>query len=184
MLFERKWVTQKVVGGIPIAAKALSKGIPPPLIKLLLERALNLALRDPHLRGELRFIQQRRILIKVTDLDLCFSVGFQNDRFTIIIPCHNADVSVRATFGDFIALIGGTEDPDTLFFCRRLQITGDTELGLALKNFLDRVETKEIFPSLVQCGLLQLAQVFSEIESKKTDRRINDADRSGQISFE
>jgi hypothetical protein len=29
------------------------------------------------------------------------------------------------------------EDPDTLFFTRRLVLEGDTELGLALKNALD-----------------------------------------------
>ena len=32
------------------------------------------------------------------------------------------------------------EDPDTLFFHRRLSIEGDTELGLLVKNLLDRIE--------------------------------------------
>ncbi|SNB73692.1 SCP-2 sterol transfer family protein [Kingella negevensis] len=32
------------------------------------------------------------------------------------------------------------EDPDTLFFNRKLQIEGDTELGLITKNLLDCVE--------------------------------------------
>jgi len=32
------------------------------------------------------------------------------------------------------------EDPDTLFFKRKLQIEGDTELGLITKNLLDSVE--------------------------------------------
>ena len=32
------------------------------------------------------------------------------------------------------------EDPDTLFFSRRLSMQGDTELGLLLKNTLDSLE--------------------------------------------
>ena len=32
------------------------------------------------------------------------------------------------------------EDPDTLFFSRRLMMEGDTELGLVVKNTLDALE--------------------------------------------
>jgi predicted lipid carrier protein YhbT len=32
------------------------------------------------------------------------------------------------------------EDPDTLFFNRRLRLGGSTELGLYAKNFLDSLE--------------------------------------------
>jgi predicted lipid carrier protein YhbT len=32
------------------------------------------------------------------------------------------------------------EDPDTLFFNRKLIIEGDTELGLIVKNLLDSVD--------------------------------------------
>jgi predicted lipid carrier protein YhbT len=32
------------------------------------------------------------------------------------------------------------EDPDTLFFNRRLSMEGDTELGLIVKNALDALE--------------------------------------------
>ena len=48
-----------------------------------------------------------------------------------------ADVTVRASFADYLALALRREDPDTLFFTRRLVLEGDTELGLALKNALD-----------------------------------------------
>ena len=32
------------------------------------------------------------------------------------------------------------EDPDTLFFSRRLSMEGDTELGLLVKNTIDAIE--------------------------------------------
>ena len=47
------------------------------------------------------------------------------------------DVTVRASLADYLALALRREDPDTLFFTRRLVIQGDTALGLELKNALD-----------------------------------------------
>lgn len=47
------------------------------------------------------------------------------------------DVTVRARLADYLALALRGEDPDTLFFTRRLVIEGDTELALAVKNALD-----------------------------------------------
>ena len=47
------------------------------------------------------------------------------------------DVTVRASLADYAALALRREDPDTLFFERRLVIEGDTALGLTVKNALD-----------------------------------------------
>lgn len=56
-----------------------------------------------------------------------------------VVACGNArpDVTISATANDFLALALRREDPDTLFFSRRLAIEGDTEIGLLLKNTLD-----------------------------------------------
>ena len=50
------------------------------------------------------------------------------------------DVRIRGCFDDFWALATRREDPDTLFFQRRLALEGDTDTGLALKNLLDSLE--------------------------------------------
>ena len=42
-----------------------------------------------------------------------------------------------ARLADFLALMRADMDADTLFFQRRLRISGDTELGLIVKNWLD-----------------------------------------------
>ena len=39
------------------------------------------------------------------------------------------------------------QDPDTLFFSRRLSMQGDTELGLVVKNALDALELPVLDPS-------------------------------------
>ncbi len=53
---------------------------------------------------------------------------------------RQADVTFTATTADFARLALRLEDPDTLFFNRRLLIEGDTDLGLTVKNMLDAVE--------------------------------------------
>ncbi len=51
-----------------------------------------------------------------------------------------ADLTIRSTVSGFLALALRREDPDTLFFTRRLVMTGDTELGLVVKNVLDAID--------------------------------------------
>ena len=58
---------------------------------------------------------------------------------------------------DFVAMICQQVDPDTLFFRRRLQLLGDTELGLECKNLLDRIGPERL-PALLSHGLNWLAQ--------------------------
>lgn len=81
----------------------------------------------------------RRFCVRVTDLGLkfYFSIGRQG-----FVPevAHGADVTFSASAEDFLRLGLRQEDPDTLFFNRRLLIEGDTELGLRVKNMLDGVE--------------------------------------------
>jgi len=57
-----------------------------------------------------------------------------------------ADLTLTAKAEDFVALAQRREDPDTLFFSRRLIMEGDTELGLLVKNSLDALEFKPSIP--------------------------------------
>lgn len=43
-------------------------------------------------------------------------------------------MTISGNWREFLLLASRQEDPDTLFFRRRLQIDGDTELGLAVKK--------------------------------------------------
>lgn len=84
-------------------------------------------------------VQGRRFRVAVKDmgLRLYFSVqpeGFRAEREGPV------DVTFTATAEDFARLALRLEDPDTLFFNRRLLIEGDTDLGLTVKNMLDSVE--------------------------------------------
>lgn len=50
------------------------------------------------------------------------------------------DVCIRGSLQDFLLLALRIDDPDTLFFSRRLSLEGKTELGLYFKNVLDSWE--------------------------------------------
>ena len=52
------------------------------------------------------------------------------------------DVTLRARLPDYLALALRREDPDSLFFARRLVVEGDTELGVALKNALEAAHAR------------------------------------------
>jgi predicted lipid carrier protein YhbT len=69
------------------------------------------------------------------------------------------DVTFTATAEDFARLSLRLEDPDTLFFNRRLLIEGDTDLGLTLKNLLDAVDWDELARRM-PLGMGRLAQAL------------------------
>jgi predicted lipid carrier protein YhbT len=58
------------------------------------------------------------------------------------------DVTVRASLRDFLAIALRREDPDALFFQRRLVMEGDTELGHGLKNALDALSLEQLLKPL------------------------------------
>ncbi|MBO9355350.1 SCP2 domain-containing protein [Bordetella petrii] len=84
-------------------------------------------------------IEGKRFAIKIEDLGLRSSFTCRQGRFRPLWE-PEADLELGASMADFVALIRGVSDADTLFFQRRLRITGDTELGLIVKNWLDATE--------------------------------------------
>lgn len=97
----------------------------------------------------------RRYAIRVKDLGLTlrFTVtprGFSPDSGT-------PDLTISATARDFLLLLGRREDPDTLFFSRRLVSEGDTALGLTVKNLLDALDPETVLRRL-PLPLANLAQ--------------------------
>jgi predicted lipid carrier protein YhbT len=59
-------------------------------------------------------------------------------------PAAEADVSFSADASDLLMIAARKQDPDTLFFQRRLVIEGDTELGLYVKNLMDAIELEQM----------------------------------------
>jgi predicted lipid carrier protein YhbT len=88
----------------------------------------------------------RRYAIRVKDIGLSL-------RFTItqrgFAPDSGApELTISATARDFLLLLSRREDPDTLFFSRRLVSEGDTALGLTVKNLLDALDPDTVLRRL------------------------------------
>jgi len=82
----------------------------------------------------------RRIRLRVTDARVFADYTVANGRFRALFSRDAPDAVIVASAWDFMQLARRAEDPDTLFFGRRLVIEGDTELGLRLKNALDALD--------------------------------------------
>ncbi len=93
----------------------------------------------PTLDADTRGLLKGRIIaIQVSDAGIECRVSLHSIGF---LPSLAApEVTIRACAWDFYRLARRLEDPDTLFFSRRLAIDGDTELGLLVKNALDAVD--------------------------------------------
>jgi predicted lipid carrier protein YhbT len=107
---------------------------------------LNLALGRIIRRDYLEPLHGKRIVIKVTDMGLRFHFTIDGNGFTSVRSDVMPDLAISATAQDFFLLASRKEDPDTLFFSRRLVVEGDTELGLVAKNTLDAMELPRLNP--------------------------------------
>ena len=120
----------------------LLRVMPPPVHKRLLERAMARVLAAPLRDGTLDFMAGRRLGIEVSDLGLRWVVELQGQRLAAVDAA--AEATVRGSATDLLLLAGRLEDADTLFFQRRLVLTGDVELGLTARNLLDRLPWESV----------------------------------------
>jgi len=137
---------------VPLAIKR-------PFILSLLQQVFISAIDD----GDMDFLRGKIIKIQITDNDTEMYVGFCHRRFELHRPLP-ADVCISGKLEEFVYLAARYEDPDTLFFQRRLMIEGDTELGLEFKNILDAIDD-DTLPTVVKRGIALLAHKLSHLSS-------------------
>lgn len=104
--------------------------------------ALNLALLK-NLPADVRaLLAGKKMRITVRDAQLSFDFQWVQKSFSACRNMGAADLTISASASahDFLLLAQRQEDPDTLFFSRRLLMEGDTDLGLLMKNTIDAIE--------------------------------------------
>jgi predicted lipid carrier protein YhbT len=116
---------------------------------MVLVTALNAALKLKLLpESELTALDEKLFRIRVLDTGGEASFTYRNGSFRpVFSPQREPDLAFSAHLSAYLQLLARQEDPDTLFFNRELEISGDTELGLLVKNLLDAVEWPSL-PSL------------------------------------
>jgi predicted lipid carrier protein YhbT len=137
---------------LPAALARIGERLPqlPPSLGLI--TALNLALGRMIPREPLAPLIGKRFAIKVLDAGLTLRFAYGHGGFRPVFDAGKPDLVISARSRDFIALLTREEDPDTLFFSRRLLMEGDTDLGLLVKNTLDGIELPRFDPSRLAPG--------------------------------
>lgn len=125
------------------------------LKRQVLEQVLSWQFSQALADGELEFLDGRWLSIHVRDIGLKWYTSVENDKL-IVSQNAEADVSFSADASDLLMIAARKQDPDTLFFQRRLVIEGDTELGLYVKNLMDAIELDQM-PQALRVMLMQLA---------------------------
>ena len=138
---------------LPAFVGAIGRRLPQWPHALALVAGLNLALKM-HLLPEDALVGLEDRCFRVTILDTGGEATFtyrQGLFRPVLQPERAADLAFSANLSAYLQLLARQEDPDTLFFNRELNIEGDTELGLLVKNMLDAVD----WPRLPQLPLLR-----------------------------
>ena len=123
---------------LPAPLAAIARRMPERPAAFAFTTALNLAKRAGKLPGDWDFLEGRTVRIDIEDLGSGVTFTAAGGRFRPVSSAPEVRFAARAA--DYLKITLREEDPDTLFFQRRLKIEGDTELGLELKNHLDALE--------------------------------------------
>jgi predicted lipid carrier protein YhbT len=130
----------------PVMPKPFSlplKLIPRKAHGIILSSVLNRLFRNEITDGELDFLEGRVVQIRVSDLGLVYNLTLQNGAISEA-GGRNRELGISGSVYDYLLLISGREDPDTLFFQRHLIMDGDTGLGVHLKNMLAAIEIDKL----------------------------------------
>ncbi|MFT4764140.1 MAG: putative lipid carrier protein YhbT [Oleispira sp.] len=98
--------------------------------------------------GEIDFLDGKIVEVEIRDLSAKWyftKIGQQLvmldiDKAKVLTVEPEADVVFSASVDALVLMASQKVDPDTLFFNRKLKITGDTELGLEIKNLFDQFD--------------------------------------------
>ena len=128
------------IPAVPRPVGALLSALPQLPHSVALAAAASVLLRNLFPPEDEARVLGKVLRIRVRDAGIRFTLRIVRGGYA---PCPDSiepDATVCADARELMLIALRKEDPDTLFFDRRLVIEGDTELGLFVKNALDRVE--------------------------------------------
>ena len=141
---------EKLIKVMPRILQPSLRFVPFSAQKSLLIPALHSVFSEAITDGDFEFLQDKWLKISIIDLQLNWWLSFDQDQLIMASSRDNIieDVSFSANGDDLVLIAGRKQDPDTLFFQRRLKIEGDTELGLEVKNLIDAIDIEQLPSSI------------------------------------
>lgn len=125
---------------VPAPVAAVLSRLPAFPAALLLTTALNVSVARQLPSDVGALLLHKRLRIQVRDARVTLDFTWTGGAFAPRARHAQTDLCISASAHDFLRLAQRHDDPDTLFFNRRLSMEGDTELGLVVKNTLDALE--------------------------------------------
>ena len=125
---------------VPAPVAAVLSRLPAYPAALLLTTALNASVARQLPADVAGALLHKRLRIQVRDARMVLDFTWSGGAFAPRARHRHTDLCISASAHDFLQLAQRQQDPDTLFFNRRLSMEGDTELGLMVKNTLDALE--------------------------------------------
>ncbi len=123
-----------------MALRQCLRTVPDSVHAQLISRLANHLLKGQALSRRLAPINGRSLCLAISDTGNRWCFRVRAGRLCPQSVDESPDVCIQGALADFLLLATRGEDPDTLFFARRLSLEGDTETGLFVKNQLDALE--------------------------------------------
>jgi predicted lipid carrier protein YhbT len=158
----------------PAFVAPLVRAIPAAWLRPLVAAALRRGLAEVAGTSALGELHGRRLGVDVTDLGLQWVVEVRGDGVELAVQGSLAEATVRGTATDLLLLASRLEDADTLFFQRRLQLTGDTELGLTVRNLLDQLPWDSV-PLYARIALDRGARLARDARAARRNQETRDS---------
>lgn len=114
--------------------------LPDPAHTAVSSRLANHLLRGQAQADRLGPLEGKRLCLAVRDTGSEWRFRVSGNRLHRDPDNGAWDARISGNLADLLLLATRSEDPDTLFFARRLDLEGDTETALYVKNFLDALE--------------------------------------------
>ncbi len=150
--------------------------LPQKLHTTAIVKVLNTVLEIPLQEGDLDFLEDQSVSVEIKDLKLRFALTLEQgnshehennpdqEKLAGSTWKENDDLNLRGNLYEFLLLACRTEDSDTLFFQRRLKMTGSTDLGLEVKNLLDGLEMESVrFHRPIDFALKRVVGLYEHI---------------------
>lgn len=135
----------------PVVIGLVHKVMPSAIENRVLLQVLNTLAKDFIAQGELDFMHNKRVCFCIPELDIRWifiKTPHMNKLCLLPQGQLEVDVTFSASLDAMVLMASQKIDPDTLFFNRQLQICGDTELGLEIKNLIDQFDISQLQPPM------------------------------------
>jgi len=116
----------------------INRHMPLMLKRRILEPQFNLIFAEYLEAGDFELLEGRYISLKLRDIGL--ELTFTLEKGQLRLVDQPGEAVILGDISAFLKLARKEEDADGLFFQRLIQVEGDTELGLGVKNLLDSIE--------------------------------------------